>query len=573
VTTGSGSPLLGQRYQLLREIDRGGMGVVWEAEDTRLGRRVAVKLLHAQFAGDPEFLERFRREARSAAALSHPNIVAVYDVGEDGPTDAPFIVMELVQGESLKGRIRRLGRLADREVRDIGAVVAGALDYAHRRGVVHRDVKPENILMSEDGRAKLTDFGIAEALAASGLTRTGAVMGSVHYLAPELARGRSATPQSDVYSLGVVLYEMATGQVPFTGDTELAVALAHVEQTPPRLRAVNPALAPDLEAVIMRAMARAPEERFASAGDLAHALAQPSRDSVTTRMASVPPPAPATAARTGTVALPRVAAPRAPATPPRVAARPAPQGRGGRGSGWGLVVLLLALALVLAAVGVGFLGIATFSREGSPPAAAATATATGRPATPTAPSGPLAVPSPATATATPAPSPSPTASPSPSPTPEPSATPIPPTPTAAATTAPTPRVVIVPALAGLSTEGALAALRTAGLTARVQAANVNADPGTVVSQSVAPGTAVVPGSAASVIVVSVATGQVTVPDVIGRPRAEATRLLLQAGFRVPVVRERKDNRAPPESALATSPAAGQVIPRGSDVELTVSPDR
>jgi len=565
VTTGSGSPLLGQRYQLLREIDRGGMGVVWEAEDTRLGRRVAVKLLHAQFAGDPEFLERFRREARSAAALSHPNIVAVYDVGEDGPTDAPFIVMELVQGESLKGRVRRLRRLADREVRDIGAVVASALDYAHRRGVVHRDVKPENILMSEDGRAKLTDFGIAEALAASGLTRTGAVMGSVHYLAPELARGQSATPQSDVYSLGVVLYEMATGRVPFTGDTELAVALAHVEQTPPRPRAVNPALAPDLEAVIMRAMARAPEERFASAGDLAHALAQPSRDSATTRMASVPPRAPATAARTGTVALPR-----APATPPRVAARPAPQGRGGRGSGWGLVVLLLALALVLAAVGVGFLGIATFSREGSPPAAAATATATARPATPTAL---LAVPSQATATATVAPSPSPTASPSPSPTPEPSATPVPPTPTAAATTAPTPRVIIVPALAGLSTEGALAALRTAGLTARVQAANVNADPGTVVSQSVAPGTAVVPGSAASVIVVSVATGQVTVPDVGGRPRAEATSLLLQAGFRVPVVRERKNNRAPPGSALATSPAAGQVIPRGSDVELTVSADR
>lgn len=557
--------VLGGRYQLLREIDRGGMGVVWEADDSRLGRRVAVKLLHAQFASDPEFLERFRREARSAAALSHPNVVAVYDVGQDGAADTPYIVMELVTGESLKQRIRRLGPMADQQVREVGAVVGRALDYAHRRGVVHRDVKPENILLGDDGSPKLTDFGIAEAVAASGLTRTGAVMGSVHYLAPELARGQPATPRSDVYSLGVVLYEMATGRVPFTGDTELAIALAHVEREAPAPRAVNPSVTPALEGIIVRAMARSPEARFASAADLARALSNPTAQSATVRMPTVPQRAAPAADRTATVAVSRVAAPSA-GGPRRAAPRPGARPNKSGGSGWGLLSLLLVLAVVLVAVGVGFFGLATLSREG-PPLTAATATVPT--VTPTALVAPPVVPTPSPLP----PTPSPTATTEPSPSPQPSPTPAPPTATPAPTAAPTPRVVVVPDLVGRSSAQATAALQAAGLGARVQRVNVNGEPDTVVAQSQSPGTAVVPGSQAATIVLSVASGQVTIPDVAGKPREEALQQLLQAGFKVPVVRERKDNRAPPGAALETAPPANKVVPRGSEVELTVAAAR
>jgi serine/threonine-protein kinase len=189
VTVQDAGRVLSGRYRLIREIARGGMAIVWEAQDELLDRHVAVKLLHPQLAQDAEFLERFRREARAAARLSHPNIVAIYDVGEDAETQTPFIVMELVEGGNLKDRIRHNAPLSDAEIRAIGAALAATLDYAHRRGVIHRDVKPQNVLLGEDGRPRLTDFGIAQAISSRGLTRTGAVMGSVQYLAPELVRG------------------------------------------------------------------------------------------------------------------------------------------------------------------------------------------------------------------------------------------------------------------------------------------------------------------------------------------------------------------------------------------------
>ena len=283
--------VLGRRYRLTRELARGGMAAVWEAEDLSLGRRVAVKLLHPQFTDEPEFLERFRREARAAASLSHPNIVSVFDVGEHGEPPTPFLVMELIDGQNLKDRIRSAAPLPDADVRRIGAAVAAGLEYAHRRGIIHRDVKPQNILLGEDGRPRLTDFGIAQALASSGLTRTGAVMGTVHYLAPELVRGRPATPASDVYGLGAVLYEMATGRVLFSGETDLAIALAHVEETPPAPRALNASVAPELERTILRALAKQPEERFASAADLAAALQNTTSSPPTARpSASLPRP-------------------------------------------------------------------------------------------------------------------------------------------------------------------------------------------------------------------------------------------------------------------------------------------
>ena len=177
--------------------------------------------------------------------------------------------MELVEGGNLKDRIRQAAPLPDAEIRAVGATLAATLDYAHGRGLIHRDVKPQNVLLGEDGRPRLTDFGIAQAVASSGLTRTGAVMGSVHYIAPELARGLQASPQSDIYSLGVVLYEMATGRVPFQGETDVAVALAHIEQVPAAPRALNARLAPDLDGTIVRALSKQPEMRFGSAAEFA----------------------------------------------------------------------------------------------------------------------------------------------------------------------------------------------------------------------------------------------------------------------------------------------------------------
>src|SRR5579859_1275013 len=282
------------------------MATVWEAQDGLLDRHVAIKLLHPQYADDPEFLERFRREARAAARLSHPNIVAIYDVGEDAETRTPFIVMELVEGDNLKERIQRSAPLADDMIRSLGAALAATLEYAHRRGIIHRDVKPQNVLLGEDDRARLTDFGIAQAIASKGLTRTGAVMGSVHYLAPEVVRGRPATPLSDLYSLGAVLYEMATGRVPFEADTDLAIALAHVEETPVAARARNPLLGADLERIIMRSLAKSPDERFSSGGELAAALRTPAPNG-----AGAPVAARARRAEAPTERIPIVPAPKA----------------------------------------------------------------------------------------------------------------------------------------------------------------------------------------------------------------------------------------------------------------------
>ena len=264
-----GSVLLG-RYRLNARVGMGGMATVYDGEDLLLGRRVAVKIPLPSFAADPAFVTRFENEARAAAALTHPNIVAVYDVGEAEGTR--FIVMEFVDGMTLKDLLARESPLFPEDMVQVGAQVGDALDAAHRRGLVHRDIKPGNILLTPEGRVKLADFGIALALGAESATRTGTLLGSVQYLAPEVARGEGATPYSDIYSLGVVLYEMGTGRLPYSGDTPVAIALQHVESDTPSPREWNPTLPPALEAIIMRAMAKAPGARFASAAEFAAAL-------------------------------------------------------------------------------------------------------------------------------------------------------------------------------------------------------------------------------------------------------------------------------------------------------------
>jgi eukaryotic-like serine/threonine-protein kinase len=255
--------LLGNRYLLTERIAGGGMGEVWAATDDVLGRPVAVKILRREYADDPTFLERFRAEARHAAGLSHSGIAAVYDYGEDD--GSPFIVMELVPGEPLSAEMAREGSLAPERTLDIIGQAALALQTAHDGGVIHRDVKPGNLLLTPDGTVKITDFGIARATDSVPLTLTGAIMGTAYYISPEQASGESVTPASDVYSLGIVAYECLTGRRPFDGNTPVSVALAQVKEEPPALPA---GIAAPVAALVMQMLAKDPADRPASAGEL-----------------------------------------------------------------------------------------------------------------------------------------------------------------------------------------------------------------------------------------------------------------------------------------------------------------
>lgn len=262
--------MLASRYTLERQLAMGGMGGVHIARDERLGRRVAVKLLREDLAASHEFVERFRREAHMVAGLGHPNIAQVFDYGQDGTRH--FIVMELVAGVDLARLLHDRHRLAPAEAVDIATQVCAALSAAHRSGVVHRDIKPGNVIIGPDGHVKVTDFGIARALGEAPLTQTGSVMGTAQYLPPEQSRGEAATSASDLYSLGVLLYQMLTGVVPFTGDSAVAVAVQHVSQAMPPPSATVPDIPPALDLVVSRATAKRPGDRYASADEMAAAL-------------------------------------------------------------------------------------------------------------------------------------------------------------------------------------------------------------------------------------------------------------------------------------------------------------
>jgi serine/threonine-protein kinase len=436
------SELVATRYELRERIGAGGVAVVYRAFDRRLERDVALKVLRSEYAADAEFLTRFEREARIAAGLNHRNIVRVDDYGQHD--DTFFIAMEHVDGPNLKEYVRVRGRLAPDEAVRIAGELLSALAAAHRQGLVHRDVKPQNVLLGRDGApgadgwsAKLTDFGIARMPSVTQVTQLGTTLGTAAYVAPEQASGQVVGPAADLYGVGLLLYEMLTGRPPFEGDSPAAVLYRHVHEAPRPPRQLRPELPPALEAVVLRALEKEPARRFGSAEEMAEAL----RVALSAPHAAVPPSTQAAMASANTVVLPEVpAAPRptptwsaAPAAPPPAPDAPPPARR--------RAVPLWPFALIVGLIVLG--GLIALTRSWEPtagatatPAVAATAAAVPS-ATPSAaaPAATPAVPTPSAVAPTAAPT-APAATPRPSP-PAPTTTPRP-SPPAPTATAPAP---------------------------------------------------------------------------------------------------------------------------------------
>jgi predicted Ser/Thr protein kinase len=333
--------LIADRFELEELVGTGGMSSVFRAHDGQLDRRVAIKILHEHYVDDPEYVERFRREARAVAQLSHPNIVTVIDRGED--QGRQYIVFEHVDGENLKEFVQRTGRLPVRRAVELTLAVAQGLAFAHGRGLVHRDVKPQNVLLSRDGEVKVTDFGIARSLHVEhGVTQTGTVLGTGEYLAPEQASGDPVSAATDVYSLGIVLWELLAGDVPFSGENFVAVALRHINESLPSLREQRPDVSPRLAAAVERALEKDPALRFPSMTALASEL----RACLAELAGAAPPPPSEEDAELTLVRAPA----RAPA-PGRV--RPRRQLRRGRPLVYALLALVAAGAALAAVVLLG----------------------------------------------------------------------------------------------------------------------------------------------------------------------------------------------------------------------------
>jgi eukaryotic-like serine/threonine-protein kinase len=541
--------IIDDRYRVLSRLGSGGMADVYLAHDQLLGREVAVKVLHHHFAEDQEFVERFRREASSAAALSHPNIVGIFDRGEWN--DTYYIAMEYVAGRSLKAMVRETGPLDPALAIDTVIQILRAARFAHRRGVIHRDLKPHNVLLDEEGRARVTDFGIARA-GASDMTLTGSIMGTAQYLSPEQAQGYAVSAASDIYSVGVILYELLTGVVPFEGETAVAIAFKQVSAAPRPPSELNPSLPPSLDAVVLRALAKDPIERYADDDELIAAL-EAERASL-----------PVHAAAGHYVAATAVEQP-PPHEPPTgiMLAAPAPyfeeQGpleerRNNRIWLWAIALALLAaagVAAVLLLTPAGKVSVPDVTGQSEQAASAVLRRAGLSPVPSLQPSSTV-----------------------------PSGLVISQSPSAGVRAEKGSRVGIVvsggPSSApvtdveGLSSAEAVAKLRKAGFkpkTMKETSSTVAA--GKVISTNPTAGTEKQLGSPV-VVIVSSGPAPVKVPDLVGQSLSAAEAALTNAGLEVGTITKRTTAAKAPETVLAQSPTTGNSVKAESKVDLTVA---
>lgn len=548
---------LGDRYELGEALGRGGMAEVLEGRDLRLGRRVAVKILRPDLAKDPAFQSRFRREAQSAASLNHPNIVAVYDTGEDVLGDpsasvvVPYIVMEYVDGQTLRQLLASGRRLLPERALEITAGVLAALDYSHRHGIVHRDIKPANVMLTRTGEVKVMDFGIARALADASATMTAAsaVMGTAQYLSPEQARGEVVDARSDLYSTGCLLYELLTGRPPFTGDSPVSVAYQHVSEAPLAPSQVDPAVPPALDALVLKSLAKSPDDRYQTAADFRTDVERAIAGMPVT--SSVPPVVPTPIPAADTTARFPVA------TPPMN--QPMLDPEEGKRSPW-VWVGIAALILIVAGLAL-FLGKVLFAGSSTQQVAVPsvigktvqaaqqslesqglklgdqTPEASDRPKGTVLSQSPSAGSQLATGQAV------------------------------AVTVSAGVKQVQVPTLTGLSSsQDAQAALADAELQlGSVTQKDSDQPAGMVIQQTPTAGTTVDAGTKVNIWV---SNGLVTVPNVVGQDQAQAQATLSNAGFTVQVIQS--PSTQPVGTVLAQAPTANSKAQKGSQVTITIA---
>ena len=541
------------RYMIVRKLGAGGMANVYLAEDQELGRRVAIKILNERYANDEQFVERFRREAKNAAGLSHPNIVSIFDRGEAEGTY--YIAMEYLDGRSLKELITARGPAPIPVSVEYARQVLAALRIAHRQNLVHRDIKPHNVLVDGEGRVKVTDFGIARA-GPSQMTEEGSIIGTAQYLSPEQAQGAPVTPSSDLYSLGIVLYELLTGTVPFAGETPVELAMKHLSKVPEPPSRLRPEVPRDLDLVVMRALAKGPAERYQTADEMDADLARVARGVAvspeTEEAATAIIAQPITAA---TVVNPPVAHPPA---PPVYYDYDEPVDRRRPFWPWLLALGLLVLAGFASWLAYNqirkqlnaskqitvtrYIGLRESVARDTIVRAGLVANIKRRPSTA----------QPPTFVFDQDPSPG-------------NKTPKGNTVTIFVSTGLA--KVPVPEVRNKNSTDAAAAIAALGLKPDVHQVYSTKDPGTVVAQSPTPGLKVVKGSKVR-INVSKGPAQVTVPPVVGIPYAQASSVLQAKGFNVDRVDQ--DSNEPPDRVLAQDPSANTPAPKGSTVTLTVS---
>jgi beta-lactam-binding protein with PASTA domain/tRNA A-37 threonylcarbamoyl transferase component Bud32 len=554
--SGSGAPLVGGRYQLGELLGRGGMAEVRKGTDTRLGRTVAVKRLRTDLASDATFQARFRREAQSSASLNHPAVVAVYDTGEEMATDGsdvaqPYIVMEYVAGRTLRDIIREGRKILPERALEITSGVLSALDYSHRAGIIHRDIKPGNVMLTPTGDVKVMDFGIARAVsdAAGSMTQTAAVVGTAQYLSPEQARGETVDSRSDVYSTGCLLYELLTGRPPFVGDSPVAVAYQHVREpaTPPSHHDTE--LPPEIDAIVMKALAKRVEERYQSAAAM--------RSDIERYLLGRPVQAPAVAA----VPAAAYANDPVPTTVTQVAStqRPLPQAEDEPPNRTGLLIALGVLLLVLIGLAAYFLprlmesppdrvqvpNLVGLTEDQARAAIGEAGLAVGQPeyaTDPQVPEGRIVSQDPNRDTY------------------------VDPGSTVSYVVSSGRPLVDVPPVSGLSRADAQSQLERLELRVRMRETDSDEDEGTVVRTDPSAGTTV---PEQSVVTVFYSDGPEEVPNVVGRREQQARRILEDAGFTVDVVTN-SDTTKPAGTVISQSPPGGTRADQESVVTLVVS---